>query len=79
MTMGDKGNSNENSISTREEMIYDTSQMPYLVGTCLSAEEAKDLACRLIDSGPFRDGSIDCTDYLKARAGWYSRITVIGM
>lgn len=25
--------------------------MPYLVSACLSAEEAKELACKLIDSG----------------------------
>jgi len=51
MTTGDEGNSHENRISPREEVFYDVSQMPYLISACLSAEEAKDLACRLIDSG----------------------------
>jgi hypothetical protein len=51
MTTGDEGNSHENRISSREEVFYDVSQMPYLVSACLSAEEAKDLACKLIDSG----------------------------
>jgi hypothetical protein len=51
MTTIDEEYSHENSIRTREEILSDASQMPYLVGTCLLAEEAKDLACRLIDSG----------------------------
>jgi len=51
MTPSDEGQSHENSTSSREEVFYDASQMPYLVCACASADEAKELACRLIDSG----------------------------
>jgi hypothetical protein len=51
MTAGDEGHSHETGSLTREELIYAASSMPYLVSVCSSVEEAKDLACRLIDSG----------------------------
>ena len=51
MAKDDEGHSHENSSIQREERVYDASFMPYLVSVCPQAEEAKDLACKLIDSG----------------------------
>ena len=68
MTTGDEGNSHEDSISTREEILSAASSMPYLVSACLSAEEAKDLACRLIDSG--HSVMVERLDGLPAGSCW---------
>lgn len=50
MSINQEEYGSENPSQEREIISYAAS-MPYLVGACSSPELAKDLACKLIDSG----------------------------